>query len=101
MGKQTNYLPNTNTPASNYPITNKSELLATVQEYPSHNQATDRYLDQNTYEKKWLKYGQPEQDWMEKNFLDKSNTAKKYFGNPKIRKTYKRIRNKIMSGINR
>jgi len=52
MGKQTNYLPNTNTPASNYPITNKSELLATVQEYPSHNQATDRYLDQNTYEKK-------------------------------------------------
>ena len=52
MGKQNNYLPNTNIPASNYPITNKTELLATVQEYPSHNQATDRYLDQNTYEKK-------------------------------------------------
>lgn len=52
MGKQNNYLPNTNIPASNYPITNKTELLATVQEYPSHNQATDKYLDQNTYEKK-------------------------------------------------
>ena len=52
MGKQNNYLPNTNIPASNYPITNKTELLATVQEYPSHNQATNRYLDQNTYEKK-------------------------------------------------
>lgn len=52
MGKKVNYLPNTNIPASNYPITNTDELVATVQEYPSHNQATDKYLDQNIYEKK-------------------------------------------------
>lgn len=62
---------------------------------------TKQQQDWKTYEKKWLKYGQPKQDWLEKTFNDSSNTARKYFGNPKIRKTYKRIRNKIMTGISR
>jgi hypothetical protein len=52
MGKTKNYLPNTNVPPQNYPIMNNTELNDTVQEYPNPNVATDKYFDQNLYEKK-------------------------------------------------
>jgi len=47
-----NYLPNTNTPPQNFPVTNKNQLIDTVQEYPNPNAATDKYFNQNLYEKK-------------------------------------------------
>jgi hypothetical protein len=47
-----NYLPNTHVEPQNYPIMNNKELVDTVQEYPNPNVATNRYLDQNAYEKK-------------------------------------------------
>ena len=47
-----NYLPNTNIPAQNYPITNNAELADTVQSYPNPNVATDKYFNQNAYEEK-------------------------------------------------
>lgn len=50
MGKMPNYLPNTETPAQNYPVTNLNELSDTVQNYPNPNTATDKYFDQNLYE---------------------------------------------------
>ena len=46
-----NYLPNTNTPPQNFPVTNINQLSDTVQEYPNPNTATDKYFDQNLYEK--------------------------------------------------
>ena len=48
MGGQANYLPNTNTPSQNYPVTNSKQLIDTVQEYPNPNTATDKYLTINT-----------------------------------------------------
>jgi hypothetical protein len=51
MGKPSNYLPNTNIPPTNYPVSNQAELNDTVQEYPNPNVATDKYFDQNAYEK--------------------------------------------------
>jgi hypothetical protein len=45
-----NYLPNTNIPPQNFPITNINQLVDTVQEYPNPNTATDKYFDQNLYE---------------------------------------------------
>jgi hypothetical protein len=50
MGKIPNYLPNTEIPAQNYPVTNLNELSDTVQNYPNPNTATDKYFDQNLYE---------------------------------------------------
>jgi len=47
-----NYLPNTNIPPQNYPVSNINQLVDTVQEYPNPNTATDKYFDQNLYEKK-------------------------------------------------
>jgi hypothetical protein len=47
-----NYLPNTNIPPQNYPITNNNELVDTVYQYPNPNVATDNYLNQNIYEEK-------------------------------------------------
>jgi len=47
-----NYLPNTNIPPQNYPVTNINELVDNVQEYPNPNVATDKYFNQNFYEKK-------------------------------------------------
>ena len=47
-----NYLPNTHIEPQNYPIMNNNELVDTVEEYPNPNVATNRYLDQNVYEKK-------------------------------------------------
>ena len=50
--KFSNYLPNTNVSPQNYPIMNNKELIDTVQEYPNPNVATDKYFNQNVYEKK-------------------------------------------------
>lgn len=47
-----NYLPNTNTPSQNYPVSNISQLVDTVQKYPNPNVATDKYFNQNTYQNK-------------------------------------------------
>jgi len=47
-----NYLPNTNIPPQNYPVTNINQLVDTVQEYQNPNAATDKYFNQNLYEKK-------------------------------------------------
>lgn len=45
-------LPNTNIPPQNYPLTNKKELDDTVRGYPNANTATDKYFQQNEFEKK-------------------------------------------------
>ena len=47
-----NYLPNTNIPPQNYPVTNFNELLDNVQEYPNPNVATDKYFNQNYFQNK-------------------------------------------------
>ena len=52
MGKQNNYLPNTNEAPQNYPIMNNKELVDTVQEYPNPNNSTNKYFNQNAYEQK-------------------------------------------------
>ena len=52
MGANRNYLPNTNPPPQNFPITNINQLVDTVQEYPNPNAATDKYFDQNLYQQK-------------------------------------------------
>ena len=49
-GKKVNYLPNTEVPSQNYPVTNVKQLVDTVQEYTNPNTATDKYFDQNMYE---------------------------------------------------
>jgi hypothetical protein len=51
-GANRNYLPNTNIPPQNYPVTNKNELLDNVAEYQNPNSATDKYFNQNYFEKK-------------------------------------------------
>jgi len=50
MGARPNYLPNTDTPPQNYPITNNKQLVDTVQEYINPNAATDKYFNQEYYE---------------------------------------------------
>jgi len=52
MGSKPNYLPNTNIPPQNYPVSNINQLVDTVQEYPNPNAATDKYFNQNLYEQK-------------------------------------------------
>jgi hypothetical protein len=47
-----NYLPNTNIPPQNFPVSNINQLVDTVQEYPNPNAATDKYFNQNLYEQK-------------------------------------------------
>ena len=47
-----NYLPNTNIPPQNFPVSNINQLVDTVQEYPNPNAATDKYFNQNLYEKR-------------------------------------------------
>jgi hypothetical protein len=44
-----NYLPNTEVPVQNYPITNTEELGDNCQRYSNPNVATDAYLNQNMY----------------------------------------------------
>jgi hypothetical protein len=51
MGKKINYLPNMDTPAQNYPVPNENEIVNTTQRYANPNVATDKYFDQNLYEK--------------------------------------------------
>ena len=50
--KADNYLPNTNIPPQNYPVSNINQLVDNVQEYPNPNAATDKYFNQNLYEQK-------------------------------------------------
>ncbi len=50
--KTDNYLPNTNIPPQNFPVTNINQLVDTVQEYPNPNVATDKYFNQNLYKEK-------------------------------------------------
>ena len=50
MGKPANSLPNTQTPPINYPVVNQKSLNNTVKQYINPNQASDRYLAQQTYE---------------------------------------------------
>jgi len=52
MGANPNYLPNTNIPPQNFPVSNINQLVDTVQEYPNPNVATDKYFNQNLYESK-------------------------------------------------
>lgn len=52
MGAQRNYLPNTNIPPQNFPVSNINQLVDTVQEYQNPNTATDKYFDQNLYQQK-------------------------------------------------
>ena len=52
MGANRNYLPNTNTPPQNFPVSNIIQLVDTVQEYQNPNAATDKYFDQNLYQQK-------------------------------------------------
>ena len=47
-----NYLPNTNIPPQNFPVSNINQLVDTVQEYANPNVATDKYFNQNAYEQK-------------------------------------------------
>jgi len=50
MGAKPNYLPNTNIPPQNFPVSNINQLVSTTQEYSNPNVATDKYFDQNVYE---------------------------------------------------
>jgi hypothetical protein len=47
-----NYLPNTNVPPQNFPVSNINQLVDNVQEYSNPNVATDKYFNQNLYEQK-------------------------------------------------
>jgi len=49
--KTDNYLPNTHILPQNFPVSNINQLVDTVQEYQNPNTATDKYFDQNLYEK--------------------------------------------------
>lgn len=51
MGRNPNYLPNADVPPQNYPITNNKQLADTVQEYQNPNSTTDKYFNQNYFEK--------------------------------------------------
>jgi len=50
MGARPNYLPNTDIPPQNFPVSNINQLVDTVQEYPNPNVATDKYFNTNFYE---------------------------------------------------
>ena len=52
MGATQNFLPNTDIPPQNYPVSNINQLVDTVQEYHNPNVATDKYFNQNAYEQK-------------------------------------------------
>jgi len=60
-----NYLPNTNNPPENFPVSNINQLVDTVERYPNPNTATDKYFNQNLYEQKerqGVEVGQNPQD---------------------------------------
>ena len=52
MGLNPHELPNTNIPPQNFPVSNKNQLVDTVQEYMNPNTATDKYFNQNEYQEK-------------------------------------------------
>ena len=52
MGAKPNYLPNTNIPPQNFPVSNINQLVDTAQEYSNPNVATDKYFNQNEYQRK-------------------------------------------------
>lgn len=47
-----NYLPNTNIPPQNYPVTNVNQLIDNAQQFPNPNAATDKYFNQNLYKER-------------------------------------------------
>ena len=60
-----NYLPNTDIPPQNFPVSNINQLVDTVQNYPNPNVATDKYFNQNLYEeneRKGIAVGQNPQE---------------------------------------
>ena len=50
MGKPTNYIPNTDIPPVNYPITNNKELSHTTELYQNPNASTDKYFNQTYFQ---------------------------------------------------
>jgi hypothetical protein len=50
MGKNVNYLPNTNIIPQNFPVENLNQVSDNVNTYPNPNIATDKYFNQNQYE---------------------------------------------------
>jgi hypothetical protein len=50
MGANPNYLPNTNIPPQNFPVSNINQLVDNVQQYPNPNAATDKYFNKTIYE---------------------------------------------------
>jgi len=46
-----NYLPNANIPPQNFPVSNINQLVDTIEKYPNPNTATDKYFNQNLYQK--------------------------------------------------
>jgi hypothetical protein len=88
-GANRNYLPNTNIPPQNYPVTNLNQLLDNVAEYPNPNVATDKYFNQNyfeTKEREGVRVGNTPQDVysMSGNYLDsqefKHNNMVPFYG---------------------
>jgi len=51
-GAKRNSLPNMDLPPQNYPVTNLNDVNDNVQVYPNPNVATDKYFNQNYFEKK-------------------------------------------------
>jgi len=50
MGRNVNYLPNTNIQPQNFPVENWNQVSDTVNTYTNPNTATDKYFNQNIYE---------------------------------------------------
>jgi len=95
--KTDNYLPNTNIPPQNYPVSNINQLTDTLQKYPNPNTATDKYFNQNLYQQKVRNHesvGQtPQQIYsMSGNYLDseqfKHNNMLPFYGGKIKGRTY-------------
>jgi len=89
MGAYTNYLPNTNIPAQNFPVENINEVSDTLNKYSNPNTATDKYFNQNLYQenvKKGISVGRdPQQIYsLTGNYLDsqqfKHNNMVPFYG---------------------
>ena len=50
--KTDNYLPNMNIPPQNFPVENLNQVSEDIREYKNPNVATDKYFNQNEYEKR-------------------------------------------------
>ena len=78
MGVKRNYLPNVEELPQNYPVTNRTQLADTVQNYANPNVASDKYFNQNNYENlqnNGVKVGNEIQDIysLTGNYVDSSN----------------------------